>query len=455
MIQKIAKIFKENGYELFEVGGHVRDSILDIESHDIDLTTNATPQEVKRLVNSLGSVYNLGLPFGTVGLVVNKQVIEITTYRNEIYDNDSRKPTVTFSNSLIEDLSRRDFTINAIARCPLTGKIINPFGGIDDIKSQVIRCVGNDDDRFNEDPLRMMRAVRFACQLGFRLDVTINNPSRLKIISKERIRDELIKILLSEQPGFGIRRLCSLGLMEYILPEVMNLRNIEQGKHHIKDAFYHSLLVLDKGARVDHKEYNLAFRLACLLHDIAKPDTKTEDDGGVHFYNHHFMGAKKARKALKRLKFDSDTSDRVCHLIKFHMTPIMLQKELMSGEIKKRIIMRMIRKVGENNIYLLLDLVKCDIRSSKNSRYKFVTVLKGLVDECMEERPETLISPLDGDEIMDLFNLKPSRAVGKIKTYLTNLVVDGKLDKDDKETAKEKVKEFIKTQPIEEIMNGV
>ena len=454
LIKKIAKRFEAEGYECYEVGGHVRDSILGIESHDIDLTTNATPPVVKSLVRDLGCVYNVGEKFGTVGLVVNKQLVEITTYRNEIYPNNSRKPEVSFSNSLIDDLSRRDFTINAVARNPLTGGIVDPFGGINDIQAKVIRCVGKDNDRFNEDPLRMLRAVRLSCQLGFSMEVEIKHPERLKIISNERIRDELSKILLSLKPGFGIRRLCNLGLMDYILPEFMNLKNIEHGKNHIKDAFHHSLLVLDKGARVDHKEYNLIFRLACLLHDIGKPETKTENESEVHFYNHHFIGYKKVRKALKRLRFENEVVDRASHLVKYHMTPIMLQKELVAGEIKKRVIMRMIRKIGESNIYLLLDLVKCDIRSSKNSRYKFINVLTGLVDECMKERPETLVSPLSGDEIMELFSLKPSRAVGKIKNYLTNLTVDGIIDKDDKEGAREKAREFIKTQTIEEIMNG-
>lgn len=453
-ITRIARKFNSAGYELFEVGGHVRDSLLGRESNDIDLTTNARPDVVKSLVKEFGSVWDTGEKFGTVGLRIGEQIIEITTYRYEVYLSDSRKPKVSFGNSLIDDLSRRDFTINAIARNPLTGGIIDPFGGVNDIKARIIRCVGNDEDRFNEDPLRMMRAIRLACQLGFRMEVSVNHPERLKIVSNERIRDEFTKIILSLKPGFGVRRLCSMKLMDHIIPEFVNLKNIEQGKNHIKDVFHHSLMVLDKGARIDHKEYNLAFRLACLLHDIAKPETKTEDDSGVHFYSHHSVGAKKARKILKRLRYDKDTTDRACHLIKYHMTPIMLQKELVAGEIRRRVIMRMIRRIGETNIYLLLDLVKCDIRSSKNSRYKFVTILTKLVDECMGERPETLVSPLNGDEIMELLNLKPSRAVGKVKAYLTNLVVDGKIDKTDKETAKTKAVEYIKTQLIEEIMNG-
>jgi poly(A) polymerase len=451
---KLTKKFNDAGFELFEVGGHVRDSLIGRESHDIDLVTNARPNVTKSLVNTLGSIYDVGEKFGTIGIAIGDEIVEITTYRKEIYINTSRKPQVAFGNSLIDDLARRDFTINAIARNSITGGIIDPFGGIKDIKNKIIRCVGNDNDRFDEDPLRMIRAIRLACQLDFRMEVRFSHPERIKIVSPERVRDEFVKIMLSLKPGFGVRRLCSMGLMDYIIPEFIATKHLVGGKNHIKDVFHHSLMVLDKGARVDHREYNLVFRLACLLHDIAKPDTMIEDDTGVHFYNHHYIGSRKARRILRRLRFDNETIDKVCHLIQFHMTPIMLQKELVAGEIKKRVIMRLIRRIGENNIYLLLDLVKCDIRSSKNSRYKFVTVLNKLVDECMKEQPESLISPLNGDEIMALLNLKPSYAVGKIKTYLTNLVVDGRIDKNDKEGAKEKATEYIKTQLIGEIMNG-
>ena len=398
-IIRIAKRFNAAGYELFEVGGHVRDSLLGVESYDIDLTTNARPEAIKSLINDLGSVYDVGDKYGTVGLMMGKQQIEITTYRSEVYKTDSRKPTVTFGKSLVEDLARRDFTINAIARNPITGGVIDPFSGIADIKAKIIKCVGNDDERFNEDPLRMMRAVRLACQLDFKIDVRVSNPERLAIVSRERIRDELIKIILSLKPGFGIRRLCSMGLMDYIIPEFTALKDIEQGAYHFKDVFHHSLSVLDKGARLDQKEYNLVFRLACLLHDIAKPETKSEDELGVHFFNHHYMGSRKARRILRRLRFDNQVIDRTCHLIKYHMHPIMLQKELVAGEIRKRVIMRMIRKIGETNVYLLLDLVRCDIRSSRNPRYKFINVLTNLVNECMKEEPESLVSPLDGDEI--------------------------------------------------------
>jgi putative nucleotidyltransferase with HDIG domain len=310
------------------------------------------------------------------------------------------------------------------------------------MKKRVIRVVGG-DARFDEDPLRMLRAIRFACELGFALDVRIEHPERLDIISKERIREELNRILLSRRAAYGWRKLCQTGLIYHVVPEFMDLKNIQQGKNHIKDAYEHSLLVLHKGSKLDEGEKNLPFRLACILHDIGKPETKVEDEDGVHFYSHHNVGARKARKVLRRLRYDNETVQSVCHLIKYHMTPIVLQREIVNGKIKKRIIMRLVRKVGEDNINLLLDLVKCDIRSSKNPRYKFMTILTRMVNECLAEQPSTLTSPIDGNEIMNEFNLKPGRVVGEVKNYLTNLVIDGKLDKDDREGAFAKAREYV------------
>lgn len=442
-LTRIANKFKNAGYELYEVGGTVRDDLLGRQSNDIDLATNARPDKTKELLDTFGAVYTIGEAFGTIGLVTGGQHIEVTTYRKEVYPSDSRKPEVVFGDSLAEDLARRDFTINAMARNPLNGNIYDPFNGRLDLSERMIRAVGNSTKRFDEDPLRMLRAIRFACQLNFSLDIKIEHPERLRIISKERIRDELNKILLSRRASYGLRKLCQTGLIYYVAPEFMDLKNIEQGKNHIKDAFEHSLLVLHKSTKIDAGNRNLIFRLACIFHDIGKPETKIEDDDGVHFYGHHNVGARKARKVLRRLRYDNETVAAVCHLIKYHMTPIVLQREIVNGKIKGRIIMRLVRKVGEDNIYLLLDLVKCDIRSSKNPRYRFITILKRLVDECMREQPESLTSPIDGNEIMAEFGLKPERFVGEIKTHLTNLVVDGKLAKDDREGAFAEARDYI------------
>jgi len=432
LINKIAEKFNKEGYELYEVGGRVRDAFLNRESHDVDLTTNAHPDKIKELLDEFGSIYTVGEEFGTIGLNVGGQTVEVTTYRKEVYPTNSRKPSVVWGDNINDDLARRDFTINALARNPLTGNIIDLFNGMDDMSKKLIKVVGG-DERFDEDPLRMLRAVRLACELGFSLDVKIEHPERLQIVSKERIREELNRILLSNRASYGFRKLCQTGLIYYVAPEFMDLKHMAQGKNHTKDAYEHSLLVLYKGTKVDAGDRALIFRLACIFHDIGKPETKTEDDSGVHFFSHHNVGARKTRKILRRLRYSNEIVNSVCHLIKYHMTPIVLQREIQNGRIKKRIIMRLVRKVGEDNIYLLLDLVKCDIRSSKNPRYRFVTILTRLVNECMKEQPETLSSPIDGNEIMVEFKLAPDKLIGEIKKHLTNLVIDGKLDKDNRE----------------------
>jgi len=444
VIKKLAEQFNKEGYQLYEVGGRIRDELLNRTSNDIDLATNALPSETRSILNNLGKVYTVGEEFGTIGLNVDDLKIEITTYRKEVYPSDSRKPVVTFGTSLRDDLARRDFNINAMARNPLNNEIIDYFGGLNDIKSRVIRCVGS-DDRLNEDPLRMMRAIRFACQLGFKLDIKIDTPQRLSIISNERIRDELIKILLTDNASDGVRLLCDYGLMTYIIPEFMLLKDVAQGKNHIKDAYQHTLLVLDKGAKIDFGESNTVFRLACLLHDIAKPDTKTENGHEVHFYSHHYVGAKKANTILQGLRFDSDTIKQVCHLINYHMMPIMLQ----DVSLTDRNVRRMVYKIGKDTIYMLLSLVQCDIQSSSSPRHDFITKLTEMVDKCLAEYPTGIKSPLSGDEIMERFNIPPGKLVGEIKEYLTNLVIDDTL-----EDVYVKVAEFIERKGRYEIEHG-
>jgi poly(A) polymerase len=455
-LKTLATEFNSKGFNLYEVGGSVRDSLMKRTPHDWDLTTDATPDQIHDVVDNLGyPVYTVGEKFGTIALDVNGNKVEITTYRDEVYTSNSRKPQVTYGKSLIKDLSRRDFTIGAVARNPKTGAIVDPFGGQDDIIKRVVKCVGDDDARFDEDPLRMLRAVRFACQLGFKLEVTINHPERLRIVSKERVRDEFVKIILTDRASWGLKRLCQFGLMDYIFPEFVQLQHIAQGKNHIKDAFDHSLLVLTKGSMIEHGDDTLVFRLACMLHDIGKPETKREDETGVHFYNHHNVGAAKARIALRRLRFDNDIIDRVDTLVGLHMAPIILNRDITDGTIKKKVIMRLVRKAGENNIDLLMDLVKCDIRSSNNPRYKFMTILQRLVKETLAEHPCEIKSPIDGNEIMAEFNFKPTVAngklIGSIKEYLCDMVINGELGRDDKNTAFDEARKFMEVYNLEKV----
>lgn len=432
MIINIAQSFADNNFQFWEVGGSVRDHLMGNIPNDYDFATDAYPNEIAALLSSYGSVYNIGSDYGTVGCILaDTTKIEVTTFRDEVYATDSRKPTVIFGKSLLKDLARRDFTINSIARNLLTGEIIDPFNGIQDIKNKIIRCVGN-NNRFDEDPLRMLRAIRFMCRFSFAIYITIKHPERLNIVSKERIQVELSNILLGPNPHIGIKTLCDFGLMSYICPEFINLRGIAGGKHHIKDPFEHSLMVLEKGSKIKHNKYQLEFLLSCWLHDLGKATTiSTATDGEVHFYRHQFESGKFVTDIMQRLRYKNDSIRLVYTLVLNHMAPIMLEIDGTS----KRSVTRLIRKVGEDNIRLLLHLVLCDITSSNKPRLEFMAELFKIVDECLKEQPEKLCSPLNGKELMELFNLPQNKIIGDVKQYLTELVINGELDKNDKDSA--------------------
>jgi poly(A) polymerase len=440
IVRKIAQEFNSHGFQLYEVGGHVRDTLLERKFDDIDLTTDALPEISKAILEKFGSVYTVGMAYGTVGLALEGLKIEVTTFRGEVYPTDSRKPNVVFGYHLAEDLARRDFTINAIAYSPIEDRYEDPYAGIADIVNKIIRCVGS-EDRLEEDPLRMLRAIRFACQLDFEMRVNMNHPSRLAIISKERIREELSKILLSPDPVRGVRLLISTGLMPYIIPEFMALLDLKQGKYHMKDAYEHTLSVLDRATKYDFGQDTLILRLAALLHDIGKPKTFSMTNTEIHFYDHHMVGGDMTEKILKDLRYDSDTVDRVTSLVRRHMEPIMLT---MKGEVTRRGVARLIRRVSSdkhNDIEILLVLVSCDLSSSTNPRQQLLIDLRRLVDEVQAILPKQK-APLDGNEIMALLGIKPSELVGEIKEYLCDMVIDGKVDTANKAELERLVKEY-------------
>jgi poly(A) polymerase len=437
IIREIALEFNRHGFQLYEVGGHVRDKLLGRKFDDIDMTTDALPEISKAILEQFGSVYTVGMGFGTVGCALVGLKIEVTTFRKEVYPTNSRKPNVDFGTELIEDLRRRDFTINAIAEDPLTFRIYDPFNGRKDLQNKIIRCVGS-DDRLDEDPLRMLRAIRFACQLGFNVHVRIKHPERLTIISKERINAELSKILLSPDPVRGIRLLCNTGLMLYVMPEFLNLKHLQQGKNHMKDAFEHTLAVLQKGTDYDFGDDNIVFRLTCLLHDIGKPEAYTNDGKVIHFYGHPEIGSAIAARMLRDLKYDSDTIERVYNLVLRHMEVVH------DVQMTKHAVAALIRRVSSgthNDIKMLLALGSCDMTSSLKPRYQLIADLRVLVEEVQTVLPAKQV-PLDGDAIMAATGLQPSKMVGEIKDYLCDLVVDGTVALDNKDELIRLAKEY-------------
>jgi poly(A) polymerase len=450
------------------VGGTVRDLLLQrAASPDADLTTDATPDEIKRLVTPLRpkAVVLVGERFGTVRLYFRREehlpgasgeeqadasasdapaedIIEITTFRTERYNADSRKPEVAFGTVLEEDLLRRDFTINAIARDPLTGAIIDPFGGRADLEARLLRAVGNEPEkRFDEDPLRLLRAVRFAAQLDFALEertarAIVNQAQTLEKISRERIRDEMNKILLSPQPVLGLRLMVDLGLMPWVIPEVLDLRGVSQRPAHSKDVYIHTLQV------VQNTPARLVTRWAGLLHDIAKPRTRTIEDGKVHFFGHEDVGAHMARDILRRLKFDREHIEAVSLLVRMHMRSNAYTSDWTDGAVR-----RLMLEVGDR-LPDLLDLSQADITSYRPEKVSRavarVQELRGRAAYLKEEAERVpLKSPLDGRELMELFGRGPGPWLKPIKEHLLGLVIDGKMAPDDKVGAAEEARRFV------------
>src|SRR5260370_516125 len=365
IIFTLAEAFLAQHKQLYIVGGRVRDVVLHRgESNDADLATDGKPDEIKQIVAPThpNAVVLVGERFGTVRLHYASDIIEITTFRSEVYNPESRKPEVCFGTVLEEDLRRRDFTINAMALHPLTGQIYDPFGGQQDLEAHILRAVGNEPDkRFDEDPLRLLRAVRFAAQLDFTIEPEtrrsiIRQAPKLQKISRERIRDEMNKLLLSAHPAKGLDLLVELGLMEWIIPEVPALRGVSQPPQrppHTQDVYMHVLRVVERSSP------RLICRWSALLHDIAKPRTRTVDDGKVHFFGHEDIGGYMARDILKRLHFDRDFIESVSKIVRLHMRANAYTPEWTDGAVR-----RLILDI-EDNLADLLDLSRADITSNR------------------------------------------------------------------------------------------
>lgn len=444
IIITLAEIFRAQHKQLYIVGGTVRDVLLHRgQSNDADLATDAHPDEIKRLVASTrpNAVVLVGERFGTVRLHYDTDIVEITTFRSEQYNSESRKPEVCFGTRLEDDLLRRDFTINALARDPLTGQISDPFGGRQDLDAHMLRAVGNEPDkRFDEDPLRLMRAVRFAAQLDFTIEPDtrrsiIRQATKLQKISRERIRDEMNKLLVSPHPAKGLDLLVELGLMQWIIPEVMELRGVSQqpqppvrGGGHSKDVYVHVLRVVERASP------QLGTRWSALLHDIAKPRTRSVEDGKVHFFGHEDVGAHMAHDILKRLHFDRDFIESVSRVVRLHMRANAYTSDWTDGAVRRLML------ESAESLPDLLDLSRADITSYRADKVSRAAArVTELAERCQHLKEEAervpLKSPLDGNELMTLFGRGPGPWLRPIKDHLLGLVIDGLLSPDNKEEA--------------------
>ena len=435
-IGRLARVFHQAGFALHLVGGPVRDRILGRDPTDLDFTTDARPPEIKVLLQRAGAdtIFNIGERFGTIGAVIGGIPAEITTYRSEVYSGGSRKPEVVFGSSLEDDLSRRDFTVNAITQDIATGRIIDPVGGLRDIVGRCVRAVGNPDDRFREDPLRVLRAVRFAAQLNFDIDrdtaaAIRRQATGIGTISAERIGSEMQLIMLSDRPHRAIVTLLELGLMSFIIPELIEMQStVQDERHEHKDVFAHTMRVLaGTPSRIE-------LRWAALLHDVGKPVTKSVRRGRVRFYGHEDVGSRMARQILGRLRADNRLTSRVSHIVALHMRANSYELSWTDGAVR-----RFIREAGEE-LGNLLALSRADITSYRPRRVEAglarATELHARCDSIVAEQDVMrLESPLDGHALMELFNRPPGPWIKPIKRHLLNLVLEGALDAHDVEGA--------------------
>jgi poly(A) polymerase/tRNA nucleotidyltransferase (CCA-adding enzyme) len=419
---KFAKIFKKNGFELFLVGGAVRDYLLIGKESDFDFATDATPQEVMKLFKS---VVPVGIDHGTVMVLFEEYEFEVTTFRMDGVYSDARHPDeVKFVRTIDEDLKRRDFTINAFAYNINKKQIIDLFNGKADLKKRLIRAIGNPQERFKEDALRMLRACRFASQLNFTIEESTlasikELAGNILKISEERIRDELIKIMLTKKPSISFEYMRITGLMGHILPELLNCYGVIQNKFHKYDVYYHNLYSCD--AAPDNN-YNIRF--AALFHDIAKPQTqKNKDDleNENSFFNHEVIGARVAGKILKRLKFKKTDINEVTHLIRYHM--FYYTNEWTDGAVR-----RFIKNVGIENLDNLFKLRDADRigNGMKQGIPEIFLEFKERIAKILEIDNAFKIKDLDinGDIIMKRLGLKQGPIIGEILNYLLELVLD-------------------------------
>ena len=431
----LAKKFAEAGFTLALVGGPVRDAILGRLGNDLDFTTNAKPDETKSIIKKgADSLWETGREFGTIAAQFGDVTVEITTYRSEKYETQSRNPEVNFGDNIEGDLLRRDFTVNAMAleltTTPPT--FIDNFDGVNDLARKVLRTPGTPENSFSDDPLRMMRAARFAAQLGFDVDPTIlvaikEMAARIEIISAERVRDEFVKLIMSENPRTGIALLVETGLADYVLPEIPKLKLEIDEHHHHKDVYEHTLKVLEQAIALEDRlgGPNLVIRLAALLHDIGKPKTRELiAGGGVSFHHHEVVGARMAKERLKTLRFSNDVVSDVSSLVFLHLR----FHGYGTGEWTDSAVRRYIRDAEHQLTHLhVLTRADCTTRNQRKaeSLAKTYDSLEERIVKLMEEEELEKIRPdLDGVEIMAILGISPSPIVGRAYQYLLDLRMD-------------------------------
>ncbi|GMR02859.1 MAG: CCA tRNA nucleotidyltransferase [Acidimicrobiia bacterium] len=432
----LAALFQDAGRELYLVGGSVRDALLGREISDLDFATDARPQQIEQIAEPWAhSVYVAGKAFGTIGLVRDHQTYEVTTLRSDVYRDDSRKPMVTFSDDIVEDLSRRDFTVNAMALKVPTSRdsvpeMIDPFSGLVDLGAKVLRTPVDGHVSFGDDPLRMLRLFRFMSTIGFvpddrAMEAVVEMKERLSIISAERIRTEFDKLIVGDDVVVALDALVRAGLAAEFIPEVPALGVEQDPVHRHKDVLAHTIAVVGKTSP------RLRLRLAALFHDIGKPATREFGKAGVSFHHHEVVGARMTRTRMKDLRYPNDLIEDVSRLVFLHMRPHTYKMGWTDAAVR-----RYVRDAGPL-VAELNELVRCDVTTRNERRARTIS---NRIDELeiriaelrQKEELDRLRPPIDGNDVMAYLGIPPSRKVGTImKMLLEHRIEDGPYSPED------------------------
>ncbi len=435
---ELGDLFAKHGHELALVGGPVRDVLLGRSGADLDFTTDAHPERVLEIVRDWGdAIWTIGIDFGTVGVRKNDWQLEITTYRSESYDPKSRKPEVVYGRTLEADLARRDFAVNAMAVRLPGREFVDPYGGLGDLARKVLRTPGTPEQSFDDDPLRMLRAARFASQLGFTVDpdairAMTEMSGRIEIVSAERIQAELDKLICGAHPREGLSLLVDTGLADHVLPELPKLR-LEIDEHHRhKDVYEHTLIVLDQAIAQEVTGPDRVLRWAALLHDIGKPKTRRNEPGNrVSFHHHEVVGAQMTKRRMTALRFPKEVTSDVARLVELHLR----FHGYGTGEWTDSAVRRYVRDADH-----LLDRLHKLTRADCTTRNKRKAAALARTYDQLEERIAKLadeeelakIRPeLDGNEIQEILGIPPGPMIGKAYKFLLDLRMDeGMIGKD-------------------------
>jgi poly(A) polymerase len=438
LLVELGERFAAAGHELALVGGPVRDVLLGRfgPEHDLDFATDARPEQILQILDGWAdTVWDVGIRFGTVGARRNGRDLEITTYRTETYDPESRKPEVEFGDTLDGDLHRRDFTVNAMAmRLPMM-EFVDPYRGVSDLAARMLRTPATPTQSFDDDPLRMMRAARFSSQLEFEIDDEVlaamtSMAERITIVSAERVREEFMKLVMSDHPRRGLRVLVDTGLAEFVLPELPLLQLEEDEHHHHKDVYEHTLTVLEQAMDLETAHEPASgpdpvLRLAALLHDIGKPRTRKFEDGGrVSFHHHEVVGARMTRKRMQALRFSNEMTDDVSKLVELHLR----FHGYGTGEWTDSAVRRYVRDAGDQ-LVRLHKLTRAD-STTRNTRraaalQRAYDSLEERIAVLAEQEEMAAVRPdLDGAAIMRILDIPPGPLVGRAYNFLLELRLD-------------------------------